>query len=118
MPQWGWVPFSGASDALAKATDAATAVSDEVARLAQEVAEAEAGAEVLRETAALEKSRAEQLKTGARTCAHVRARAPGAEDEAVECIVLRCDCSMQDLLLVPRCSRRDLSERGGRACDR
>ena len=58
------MPFSGASDALSKAADAELAVSDEIARLGQEAAEAEAGAAVLREAAALEKSRAEQLKTG------------------------------------------------------
>ena len=65
--QWGWVPFSGAVDTLSKATDAAIALSDEVSRVTQEADEAEAGAAVLRETASLEASRAQQLRTGTYT---------------------------------------------------
>ncbi len=59
------MPFGGAIDQLSKATDAELAILDEIARIKQEVAEAEAGAAVLREAAALEATRAEQLKAGA-----------------------------------------------------
>ena len=64
--QWGWVPFSGAIDKLSKATDAELAILDEIARLKQEADEAEAGAAVLCEAAALEATRAGQLNAGAR----------------------------------------------------
>jgi hypothetical protein len=63
--QWGWVPFSGAIDELSKATDAELSILDEIASLKQEAAESEAGAAVLREAAALEATRAEQLRAGA-----------------------------------------------------
>lgn len=69
--------------------DAASAVSDEVLGLTQEAAEAEAGAAVLQETAALEKSRAEQLRTGVRVSAQAhRVLSIRRYDSSV----LHCDC--------------------------
>ena len=83
---------------LAEATEAENTIADEVERLKQEIAEAEAGAAVMREAAALESGRAAQLHQGllAHCCALFEVRVVDLHPVNAEAARLRIAAELRE----------------------